>query len=144
MYILYILILPLITSYLDIWDADLMATEVKTRDRSIGVTILRIILKGLGVHVCVLKTEHFQIYKQNSKRYWEKRKCFQSSQYWQGIIIICIRQIAFSNYYSPENLINWKLGDIMKFSHTLNYSVVNVIISKQMQSNSEKTNNCYI
>lgn len=50
MYILYILILPLITSYLDIWDADLMTTEVKTRDRSIGVTIL-IILKGLGVCV---------------------------------------------------------------------------------------------
>lgn len=55
MYILYILILPFITSYLDIWDADLMVTEVKTRDRSIGVTILRIILKDLGVCVCFEK-----------------------------------------------------------------------------------------
>ena len=52
MYILYILILPLITSYLDIRDADLMATKVKTRDRNIDVTIL-IILKGLGVCVCI-------------------------------------------------------------------------------------------
>jgi len=53
MYILYILLLPFITSYLDIWNADLMVTEVKTRDRSIGVTILRIILKDLGVCVCI-------------------------------------------------------------------------------------------
>ena len=144
MYILYILILPFITSYLDIWDADLMVTEVKTRDRSIGVTILRIILKDLGVCVFWEKNIFRYTSKIEKKKYSEKRKCFQSSQYWKGIIIICIRQIAFLNYYSSENLINWKLGDIMKFSHTLNYSVVNVIISKQMQSNSEKTNNCYI
>ena len=77
MYILYILILPFITSYLDIWNADLMVTEVKTRDRSIGVTILRIILKDLGVCVCVLRKEHFQIYKQNrKKRVFRKKKMF--------------------------------------------------------------------
>ena len=78
MYILYILLLPFITSYLDIWNADLMVTEVKTRDRSIGVTILRIILKDLGVCVCVLRKEHFQIYKQNrkKKRVFRKKKMF--------------------------------------------------------------------